>query len=166
MESAYQTYKGLSANAKKQIQNAASGDAAIYIQARDQGIKHETFLGVVKAMDTMEKKTNDTTLNQSQKIAVVKGGKLTDSEKVTVGKLYVTDAQNKNIDEVGQLTKQLRSEGKKTPNIGTFDLYAALYEDHQNYTKGAGKKNRTTKHWEEMYGIDAKTADRYYDLFK
>jgi hypothetical protein len=166
METAFQNYKNLSHAARKNVLEAAEGDAALYIQARNQGISQDKFVGVVKSMEILKNKLKDESLNQSQKIDVVKKGKLTDSEKVIVGKLYVSDAQDKNIDEVQQLTRELKADGKKTPNKGTFDLYAELYEDHQNYTKGTGKKNRTTKYWEQKHGIDAKTADQYYDLFK
>jgi hypothetical protein len=69
-----------------------------------------------------------------------------------MAKLYASDAQDKNIDEVKALG-------------GNYKLYTELYRDHSDYTKGAGKKQRTISHWIQKYGIDYTTAKKYYEVF-
>ena len=146
LDEAYTSFKGMPQAQKAKIMESATGDTKIYLHARGQGISHE------KTLTTM-KKVDDSGTKQKQKMdAIAKQSTLTEEQKVTMAKLYGTDTQDKNIDEVKALGYD-------------FKMYTELYRDHEDYTKGYGKKNRTMAHWREKYGFDRKTAKALYEVF-
>lgn len=164
MIEAYKVYEGLSRSAMLNVKADAEGSTAKYIEARDKGISHKDFITTAKAIANI-KNPDGKDANQKQKLDTVARSGLSESQKVIMAKLYATDAQDKNIDEVNTLTQKLRQEGKKVPQGSTFDLYSQIYRDHSDYTTGNGKKSRTINHWIQKYGMDYSTAKKYYEVF-
>lgn len=167
LKGSYEVYKDLDAAGKKAVIDAADAGSRDYITARNGGISHDVYLNTVKAIEKLRPETADTkNANQKQKMeAIAKQPGLTEEQRVLVGKLYGSEAQDENMDEVAALTRALKAEGKAVPGIPDFRLYTELYRDHEDYTHGNGKKNRTTDRWAQKYGISKKTAEAYYELF-
>lgn len=165
LETAYNSYAEMDKNQKALVRSFATGTAAKYIEAREKGISHADFLKTAKAIKSIKPEAGSKEPNQKQQLETIARAGLSESQKVIMAKLYATDAQDKNIDEVNTLTQKLRQEGKKVPQGSAFDLYTQLYRDHSDYTTGIGKKNRTINHWTQKYGIDYSTAKKYYEVF-
>ena len=152
LETAYDSYSKMTVDQKRQVKEFATGNAAKYIEAREKGISHKDFLKTAKAINDIKPEAGAKEANQKQKLDTIARAGLSENQKVTMAKLYASDAQDKNIDEVKALG-------------GDYKLYTELYRDHSDYTKGTGKKQRTINHWIQKYGIDYTTAKKYYEVF-
>lgn len=152
LETAYNSYAEMDKNQKALVRYFATGTAAKYIEAREKGISHADFLKTAKAIKSIKPEAGSKEPNQKQQLETIARAGLSESQKVTMAKLYASDAQDKNIDEVKALG-------------GNYKLYTELYRDHSDYTKGTGKKNRTINHWIQKYGMDYSTAKKYYEVF-
>lgn len=153
MDTAYDAFQDLSEDTQKQILEQATGDTARYLQARQGGITTEQYLATTQRIDALKPMAGEKNPGQEQKLsAIAQQPGLTEDQKVLMAKLYASDAQDKNIDEVKAMGYN-------------YATYTRLYNDHENYTKDNGKKNRTIAHWQEVYGFDYKTAKALYEVF-
>ncbi len=152
LEKSYESYSKMDAADKRTVKETATGSAAKYIEAREKGISHKDFLKTVKAIKDIKPEAGSKEPNQKQKLETIARAGLSESQKVTMAKMYASDAQDKNIDEVKTLG-------------GNYKLYTELYRDYSDYTKGSGKKNRTINYWRNKYGWDYSTAKKYYEVF-
>ena len=125
LEKAYESYSKMDAVDKRIVKETATGSAAKYIEAREKGISHKDFLKTVKAIKDIKPEAGSKEPNQKQKLETIARAGLSESQKVTMAKMYASDAQDKNIDEVKTLG-------------GNYKLYTELYRDYSDYTKGAG----------------------------
>ena len=152
LETAYDSYSKMTNAQKREVKEFATGTAAKYIEAREKGISHKDFLKTVKAIKEIKPENGAKEANQKQQLETVARSGLSENQKVIMAKLYASDAQDKNIDEVKALG-------------GDYKLYTELYRDHSDYTKGTGKKQRTISYWIKKYGMDYSTAKKYYEVF-
>ena len=146
LDEAYTSFKGMPQAQKAKIMESATGSTKIYLNARGQGISHD------KAMSTMQKVDAAGTKQNQKMTAIANQRALTEDQKIVMAKLYGTDAQDENIDEIKALGYD-------------FQMYTELHRDHESYTKGTGKKARTMAYWQEKYGFDRKTAKALYEVF-
>lgn len=147
MDTAFDAFQDLSKDTQKQILEQATGDTARYLQARQGGISTDQYLTTTQRISALGD------AKQPQKLATIaKQPGLTEDQRVLLAKLYASDAQDKNIDEVKAMGYN-------------YATYTRLYNDYENYTKGDGKRNRTIAHWQEVYGFDYKTAKALYEVF-
>lgn len=147
MDTAYDAFQDLSKDTQKQILEQATGDTARYLQARQGGISTDQYLTTTQRIGALGD------AKQPQKLeTIAKQPGLTEDQRVLMAKLYASDAQDKNMDEVKAMGYN-------------YATYTRLYNDHENYTKGDGKKKRTIAHWQEVYGFDYKTAKALYEVF-
>lgn len=153
MEKSYDAYKAMTPEGKRKVLEGAQADARNYIKARDGGISHQVYVNTVQTIQKIRPEAGHKNPNQNQKMEVIaKQPGMTEKQRVLVAKLYGTDAQDKNIDEVKAMGYDFR-------------MYTELYRDHEDYTKGDGKKKRTIAHWQQKYGFDYKTAKSLYEVF-
>lgn len=146
LDEAYTSYQKMTGREKAEVREFATGTASTYLQARDGGISHE------KAVNTIKQVKAAGTLQKDKMSTIAKQPALSEDQKVLMGKLYGSDAQDENIDQVKAMGY-------------TFADYTKLYRDHQDYTKGYGKKNRTINKWMQDYGIDYATGKKLYEIF-
>lgn len=153
MDAAYDAFQDLSKQTQKQILDQATSDTARYLQARQGGISTDQYLTATQRIGALKPENGNKNPSQVQKVeAIAKQTGLTEEQRVLMGKLYGSDAQDENIDEVTSMGYD-------------FEMYTKLYRDHEDYTKGTGKKKRTIAHWQEKYGFDYNTAKALYEVF-
>ena len=166
METMYDSFRNSRTEMQRQIMESVESNARIYIEARKGGVSSNTALNVQRTIATSKPEGGGKNVNQKQKMDIIaKTPGMTEKQRVMMGKLYGSDAQDENIDEVATIIGIAKAEGKKTPDIDSFTLYTQLYRDHEDYTKGTGKKDRTVEHWQKKYGIDYQTAISLYKAF-
>ena len=166
METMYDSFRNSGRKMQRQIMESVESNARIYIEARKGGVSSDTALNVQRTIATAKPEGGGKNVNQKQKLDIIaKTPGMTEKQRVMMGKLYGSDAQDENIDEVATIIGIAKAEGKKTPNIDSFTLYTQLYRDHEDYTKGTGKRERTVAHWQKKYGIDYQTARSLYKAF-
>ena len=150
---AYETFRVMTSEAKQDIKDQAEVSTKNYIEARESGISHEKYVDAARLLDGLVPETGRAGVRNVQKAETIAGSeKLTEAEKVTLIKQQVSDSQDENID-------QLQAMGY---DVG---MYARLYRDYEDYTKGTGKKERTTEKWMKEFGIDKATARALYEVF-
>jgi hypothetical protein len=153
LEEVYATYSKMTDLQKASVKDTATGTAAKYISARESGVSHDAIVSVFQSINSIKPEAGKKQASQGQELeTIAKASNLTEAQKIAVAKLYASDAQDKNIDEVKKLG-------------GSYKTYTELYDDHTNYTKGTGKKSRTINHWMSKYGWDYSTAKKYYEVF-
>lgn len=153
LEWAYETFRAMDKEAKAEVKDWATGTAADYIEAREGGVSHDSFLDVAKLLEGITPEGEHKNPRDIQKAeAISRRAGLTDKQKELLIRQQVSDSQGENIDQVKALGYDV-------------DMYVKLYRDHEDYTSGTGKKKRTMQHWMEKYGIDAQTAKALYEVF-
>ena len=154
LEDAYESYSNLSGSAKEVVQDQVGSSASNYLEAREQGVSQDDFLSVTKNIADLKPEGDGVNPNQKQKVeAIAYDDTLSEEEKEVMLRLYVSDAQKENIDELKEL------------GYGMED-YAKLYRLVEDFTKGTGKKDRTSAEIARQYNISISAARQLYEVFK
>jgi hypothetical protein len=146
LEWAYDAFKAMPKTAREEAAEWASGTAADYIEAREQGVGHDDIVSTYKLLQGITK-------NLPKAEAISKASGLTEQEKVVLVKQQVSETQSENIDQL------------KTMGYDIAD-YVKLYRDVEEYTSGTGKKKRTAAKWAKEYNISMDAAYKLYEVFK
>lgn len=153
MQWAYDAFKAMSEGARSEISESADSSAANYIEARDAGVSHDKYLDVSNLLVGIVPEKGKKEASDIQKSeAIMKTSGLTAKQKELLVKQQVSDAQDKNIDELKALGY-------------AADKYVKLYRDYLDYTKGNGKKKRTIEKWMQDYNITYSVAEKLYEVF-
>lgn len=161
-EELYDSYKAMSAAERRNIREDADSNTANYLEARDAGTDHDDFVRVAQQLYNIKPEKGyggARTVQKAEAISRTPG--LSEKEKELFVKQQVSDAQDKNIDDL----KKLWKENDELTGTLTMSRYAQLYRDYEDYTKGNGKKYRTVEKWAKEMGISKKTAKALYDIF-
>ena len=163
-EELYKSYRSMDSVERMEIREDANANTANYLEARDAGVSHDKFTKVYKALNDIRPEKGQSGARSVQKAeAVAKVSGLSEKEKELFVKQQVSDAQDKNINDLKNLWKE--NDDLKKGGAFTMAKYAKLYRDYEDYTKGDGKKSRTVKKWMEDYNISKKAAESLYDVF-
>ena len=161
-EELYDSYKAMSAAERRNIREDADSNTANYLEARDAGVDHDEFVRVAQSLYNIKPERGQKNARTVQKAeAISRTAGISEREKELFIKQQVSDAQDKNIDDL----KKLWRETDELKGAMTMSTYAKLYRDYEDYTKGDGKKNRTVEKWAKEYGISKNTAKELYDIF-
>jgi hypothetical protein len=154
LDTAYRSFDKMTAAQQEAVKETATGTAADYIEARESGISNDVFLETLKEISRIqpdEGYQNARPVQKAETIARKTG--ISDKHKEILIKQQMTDAQDKNLDDVMDLGYDV-------------DMYVKLYRDYEDYTKGTGKKNRTIQKWMTEYGMTRESAKALYEVFQ
>ncbi|MGM9549818.1 MAG: hypothetical protein ACI3V5_08235 [Faecousia sp.] len=153
LETAYKTFEGMGKLARNAILRDANTEVKNYVAAREAGISQGWFLTVKKAVDGIEPESGYLNANQKQKAETIANfERLPEDQRELLLKMYVSDSQGENIDEVQALGFDLKT-------------YASAYRLYEDYAHGKGKKAATVEKYMKEYHIDKATAEALYKCF-
>lgn len=152
LEEAYSTYKSLDRAEQKRIAEGNGGAMWEYIKVRESGVTTKQYLDLSKVVEGLKPAAGSKNVSQAQKAeAAVKFPGLTEKQREAVVKMYVSDAQDKNMEDMKKL------------GFSTSDYMTAwkIY----NGESGKGKKQRTIEKYMDKFGVDEKTAKTIYEIY-
>lgn len=120
-------------------------------QMTESGIKADTAFDIGSLMDGITPQEGYSSVRDVQKAAALAGSSLSREEKTAAMKVYLSDAQDENLDLMMALGY-------------SPEEYAAVYEIYAN-EKGTGKKRRTINRIQAELGVDGKTAKEIYSIY-
>jgi hypothetical protein len=152
LEEAYTAYKGLSQAEQKQVAQSAGSTTWEYIKVRENGVTTKQYLDLSKAVEGLKPLAGNKGVTQMQKAEkAAKFPGLTEKQRASVVKMYVSDSQDKNLDDM--------------KNMGfTVSDYMTAWELYESES-GKGKKQRTVEKYMDKFGVDEKTAKAIYEIY-
>ena len=165
-EELYDSYRAMDHKERAEVRAAASSSTENYLNARDAGMKHEEFVKVAEALYNIKPEEGKKEARAVQKVEAIASAMipgLSKKEREMMVRQNVSESQNENIDQLVQIfkdNKELQNSGEKL-----IDVYAKIYRDYEDYTKGSGKKNRTIQKWMKDFDISYGTAESLYKIF-
>lgn len=128
-------------------------EAAKFDELAESGLTATDAQNVTRTVNNLLPEEGNSTVSYIQKLDAIAKMTLGDLETESAMRAYMTDQQEAKLDEVKDLG---------------FDAedYPEIYRVIDAYTSGTGKKARTIKHMQELYGIDHATAKKLYEVFK
>lgn len=128
-------------------------EAAKFDELTGSELSAKSAQAVVDAITGLEPEAGHKEVRDIQKLDAIIQMTLSDMEKESAMRVYMTDKQEEKLDEV----------------LGMgFDVddYPELYRIADAYTSGTGKKARTIKYLQKEYGIEYAAAKKLYEVFK
>ena len=154
LDTAYQSYSKMSAFQKEAVKETATGLAADYIEARENGISNDVFLETLKDIKKLQPEPEQESVRAIQKAEAVAGKRgLSEDQKEVLVKQQLSDAQDKNLDDLQDMGYDV-------------ETFVQLYRDYEDFTSGTGKKNRTIQKWMKDYGLSNSAAKAIYEVFQ
>lgn len=161
-EWAYQLEKAQEAGTITKAQKDAMKDSMVYYQMfpaetvkfdqlTESGISADKAMDIGQLMEGITPQEGYTNVRDVQKAAALAGSNLSRSEKTSAMKIYLSNAQDENLDLMLGL------------GYGPEE-YAAVYEIYSDES-GKGKKARTINKIREELGVDYSTAKQIYDIY-
>lgn len=163
MDATYKAFSKMYPKTQAKILDEASAETVRYIEYRKEGVSTQKYLDAKKKLDRIKPEEGYVNARSVQKAETVAGiAGLSEDQKTALVKLEVSDSQDKNIDEIKNMDiKNVNNE----KIVFTIEDYVKLYRDHEDYTKGDGKKKRTITKWTNDYSISYDAAKALYEVF-
>lgn len=163
MEATYEAFGKMYPQTQAKILDDLASDALRYIEYKGAGVSTDNYLDITKDLQNIRPEEGKVNARQVQKAeTIVNNPNLTEAQKVEIIKTETSDTQAENIDELEAIFKS----NKELKKIGfSVKDYAKLYSDHEDYTSGKGKKDRTIQKWMKDYGISYNDAKALYEVF-
>lgn len=120
-------------------------------QMTESGLTAQKALDIGALLNGIKPDSGYKSVRDVQKAEAIAGANLTESEKRAVMKLYLSDAQDENLN-------QMISMGYDAAT------YAAIYEIYSGES-GEGKKKRTIARIRDELGVDEATAKAIYEIY-
>lgn len=155
---AYDTFKAMTADARKDVEERITGTTAKYIEARDKGVSHEAF---VKAAENVNKAkgtgSNGTVRDIDRRAAIANTYGLTEKQIDTIMKAYMGDydPENGKTEKSELKYDYIRQELGLSPKA-----YTETYRAHLDNSK---KKEKIAAIM--ALGYDKKTATKLYNVY-
>jgi hypothetical protein len=158
LEWAYDAFKAMTPQAKKEVKEWATGTTAKYIEARESGITHDQFLS---AAENVAKVTgtgsNGTVRDIDRRQAIAKTSGLTEQQKDKIMKVYMEDYDPA---DDSPATTELKYDYIRHGLGLTAEQYAETYRASLDHSK----KNDKIAAIMEL-GYDKKTATALYNVY-
>jgi hypothetical protein len=128
-------------------------EAAKFDELTESGLSATAAQNVTRTVNNLLPEEGRKEVRDIQKLDAIVQMTLGDLETESAMRAYMTDQQEAKLDEVKDLG---------------FDAedYPEIYRIVDAYTSGTGKKARTIKHMQDVYGIDYAAAKKLYEVFK
>lgn len=123
-------------------------------QMTEVGISAKKALDVGKLLKGLTPKVGKSSVTVAQKAEAIAGAKLTDREKTAVMKLYLSDAQDQNLDDMAAMGYSAAD------YAAAYSIY--IEEDNKG---GKGTKARTISRLMEAFAVDRVTATAIYEIY-
>jgi hypothetical protein len=153
---AYDTFAQLGKIAQEKVEDGLSGVAADYVEARRQGISHETFLNAAELLAGIEPQNGSNNPRDFQIAEAIAGmDGISEAEKTTLIRQQITDSQGENLDEMLGL------------GYGPEE-YAEILKIYRNVydSNSSTKKNDFIKRIMDRYGLTRAEANAIYQIYK
>lgn len=159
METAWKAYSRLSSGAQAEIRKEAGESAAgKYIAARAAGVTNAEYVTVLKNVAGLKPQSgykNVREIQQAQAVGKMSG--LSNAEKEAMIRGYVSDGQDKNIDDM----KELFRDNNRSFSVNDY-LTAWAISDKES---GKGEKGRIIAEYRKRFNLDEATAEELYKIF-
>ena len=158
LETAYDSYSKMTAAQKRQVKEFATGNAAKYIEARENGITHDDFISTAKNVnDVKGTGKNGTVRDIDRRQAIAKTTGLTMAEVDKLMRVYMPDYDM--TDESPETTEFKYQYIREELDLSPAE-YASTYRAYLDGEKKAGKIADIMK-----LGYDWKTANALYKVY-
>ena len=161
LDGLYDSYAGMSKEARKKILDDAISDTAKYLEIRSRGIDTAQYLDVVGDIKSLEVEPNFGDIRDIQiREAIAENGSLSTREKDIVMRAYMPD-----YDPTAKNPQKTELKYDAIRDLGVSPKgYADAYRDYLN-ASGTGKRSRTIAQYMKSYGWDRSTAQKVYDIY-
>lgn len=161
IDGAYQVYQSMSLDAKKNIEDKLTGDAAAYLEIRSGGVTTEKYMDVVTGVKALKPEPTYTNVRDIQvREEIAENRKLSDREKDIVMKAYMPDYDPK---AKSPKTTELKYDAIRDMGVSPKE-YTDAYRIYLD-ASGNGKRRRTIRKYMEVFGYSRKVAEKLYDIY-
>ena len=161
LDTLYDSYAGMSREAREQILDNAISNTAKYLEIRSRGISTDQYIDVVGDIKQLEVEPDYSEVRPIQiREAIAENDSLSRVEKDYVMKAYMTD-----YDPTAKSPEKTELKYDAIRDLGVSpEGYAAAYRDYLD-ASGTGKRRRTIAQYMKSYGWDRSTAQKVYDIY-
>lgn len=161
LDTLYDSYAGMSREAREQILDNAISNTAKYLEIRSRGISTDQYIDVVGDIKQLEVEPDYAEVRPIQiREAIAENDSLSRVEKDYVMKAYMTD-----YDPTAKSPEKTELKYDAIRDLGVSpEGYTAAYRDYLD-ASGTGKRRRTIAHYMKTYGWDRSTAQKVYDIY-
>ncbi len=161
LDTLYDSYAGMSRDAREQILDNAISNTAKYLEIRSHGISTDQYIDVVGDIKQLEVEPDYAEVRPIQiREAIAENDSLSRVEKDYVMKAYMTD-----YDPTAKSPEKTELKYDAIRDLGVSpEGYTAAYRDYLE-ASGTGKRRRTIAYYMKTYGWDRSTAQKVYDIY-
>lgn len=161
LDTLYDSYAGMSREAREQILDNAISNTAKYLEIRSRGISTDQYIDVVGDIKQLEVEPDYSEVRPIQiREAIAENDSLSRVEKDYVMKAYMTD-----YDPTAKSPEKTELKYDAIRDLGVSpEGYTAAYRDYLD-ASGTGKRRRTIAQYMKSYGWDRSTAQKVYDIY-